>query len=855
MIGAMPGTLRRKSRSSERLVRHLTLVLALGASQADAITGTVRDAITGEPLAGASVEIVDSDWATIASNDGAFVLLGQTPPFRLRTSRVGYTPFVIQVDSGHVESGHIDVALAPAPLQMAEMIIDGRDPAYDIMRRVAERKAEWTQLLPSWRVEAYTRQTLFAGSRILAIREAASELFHMRDEGTRENLTARRASANVPDGLTVFPVTGYVFDLYADEVRIVGETFVGPTAQDADNWYQFRLAGKEGDLFHIAVHPRRDKPSLLGSLIVRDEDFALVEARLRPNRRLTHPHFGTATGFSFVLQQRFARFEPGVWLPTTAGVEIEGDPGTSVGVTDVLAGPRPGRALLKSTTRYVRHEVAAPSVRYAFLGEDLFRVGQVAPTWLKLLDREVPPATPDQQQAFQDLQQTKTVLAQQPQSVLLRLHEHVPAADVVDAIVADPLDQGTLVSDELIKNIIAGTTNIQVDSLLSDDGPLPVRGKTTSEIWVNRVDALHVGLRWRGESLWGRRVGLYLKGGYNIGAGRPTYGLGLRKAWGKEGETYSGLLYRAQTETRTASATYSMVDNSYPYLLNQGDYFDFYRNEGVRAEWGKILEDSSYEVGLNSERHSSLTNQTDRTVCDYQSKEGQLYDWLCGGTAVNRPNPAIDEGRLHSLDGRLQMGDVDVLGSVDVEVEYADDWMGGDFSFARVDLTADWRWLRRSYPVVLPVSATYRVQAGAAMGETPPQRRRAIDANMLGVSPFGVLRTLGDRPYEADDYVAMFGEWRWGDGLLRPMAPVFKPARWAVERLIGPQTRWSLGWAMHTGHARTWLPRMDVEPRQARTWHHEAGVSLSAFDALNLDMTWRLDQRDRRVGLSFVHSF
>ena len=55
----------------------------------------------------------------------------------------------------------------------------------------------------------------------------------------------------------------------------------------------------------------------------------------------------------------------------------------------------------------------------------------------------------------------------------------------------------------------------------------------------------------------------------------------------------------------------------------------------------------------------------------------------------------------------------------------------------------------------------------------------------MAVAPIGVLRTLRNRPYEAEHYAALFAEWRWGDGLLRPLGPVFRPARWMVEQLIG----------------------------------------------------------------------
>lgn len=43
------------------------------------------------------------------------------------------------------------------------------------------------------------------------------------------------------------------------------------------------------------------------------------------------------------------------------------------------------------------------------------------------------------------------------------------------------------------------------------------------------------------------------------------------------------------------------------------------------------------------------------------------------------------------------------------------------------------------------------------------------------------------------------------------------------------------------------LPRLDFDTRHAAQWHHEAGASVTIFESLNADMTWRLVRRASRI--------
>ncbi len=83
------------------------------------IAGTVRDAATGEPLAGAVVTLTDLDRATITGPDGRYLLrLVPAGPQHLAVRFIGYAPRTLHAlvpGEGELE---IDVALRPSPITL-----------------------------------------------------------------------------------------------------------------------------------------------------------------------------------------------------------------------------------------------------------------------------------------------------------------------------------------------------------------------------------------------------------------------------------------------------------------------------------------------------------------------------------------------------------------------------------------------------------------------------------------------------------------------------------------------------------------------------------------------------------------
>ena len=801
-------------------------LLAATQAQAEvAVQGVVRDATTGAVLPRANIEVIGQQWGTSCDGQGAFRLIVAALPVTLRVTHIGYAPVVLQVAVANPLTFH----LQPIPLQLEGQIIDDDDPAVRIMREVIRRKRPARR----YRVEAHTRQVLYSNQYIAAIRESLAELYWDREQGLREQLKAKKHTANVPDSMQVFSAANYLFNLYDDEIALHEQIFLGPTHPQALAHYAFQLIAHQDDRYFISMQPKTN-PGWTGSLIVHDTEYALIEAQLWPNRRLHPAGFATENGLGYRLKQRFARFAPGVWLPVETEYEIEGRLGTTSGGEFMLrlrGAPTP-QARLHGWTRLRGYELDSPTVEYALAVEQPLLVEPPSPTWDKLLAKRHAehPLTRRETQAFADLQQASKPLSAQPVAALYQLYQRRAGATIPAVIAADPLARNSAVSDALLRDVVAGATGVHLDTNLTFLGfhvaeiPPALRGKLTSELWANRVDALHVGARWRGHNLRGQRTGLYLKGGYNTGHQRMFADACLQRTWDAAGRSFSGLYYQRGTVSRYPSAHYTLAANSYPFLLSLDDYFDFYWRTGWRAETGyRWAQHRVLTLAFNRQQHRSLPKTTDFNVCRVQTESSYFYKYFCAGRDLTyRENPPIRAGRLSSLELVLD------LGNSRLAAEYSDKWMGSFARFARLDARLDWR-VERSHRRLWPAESTYRLQAGAGVGQVPIQRHGTLDAGLVIVAPFGAFKTRRNRPYTGEHYAGFFWEQRWRVGLF--------------ERLgLG---RWGLGWALHGASGRV----------ADRPLLHELGLSLTLLNYLNVEYTRRLDRRGGHWSLSAKRGF
>lgn len=109
----------------------LSLTGAATAQPAGALTGTVRDGTTGEPLPGATVALVGTDRGTATNRSGYFVLREvSVGAVRLHVSFVGYRDTTLAVVVAVGERQRVEIGLRPATEALAEVVVEEESARY-----------------------------------------------------------------------------------------------------------------------------------------------------------------------------------------------------------------------------------------------------------------------------------------------------------------------------------------------------------------------------------------------------------------------------------------------------------------------------------------------------------------------------------------------------------------------------------------------------------------------------------------------------------------------------------------------------------------------------------------------------
>jgi hypothetical protein len=785
------------------------LLLSQSSLAQKVIEGTVRDAETGETLPSANIVIQDAYRGTITNRDGTYTLTipDSLLPATLQVRYIGYNSGErdIEANAGRRQ----DFELQPSVSELEEIVVTG-EPGLSIMELVIQRKQQWRSKLKIYKAEAYTRQNLSNDTAIVSITESVSTVYWDDEKGHREVLKWREQTANIDADQNLAGVS-YLPNFYDDNVEIAGFDVVGVTHPDALSYYDFEVLEQltmDGQpVYRIKVIPKRKlQPLFKGEVYVLDEEFALLEVELKPNDVVRFPP--PVQEFDLSYSQQFSNYGGDFWLPVDARIS-----GTiKIGVIG-LKFPRLSFRQMSKLTDY-RVNIPLPDSLYK--EDDLFSVDSTAMGGdsLVIASIERVPLSEEEQQAYATLDSTQTLeKAFQPTGFLARFVDFSDDSEDTD-------ETGSV-----------------------DGSRFNIPGQFAPRLRYNRVDELFGGLKYSLRPF--KRLELSVNGGYSTGYNEFSYGGGARYRW-SAGRIRSniGVKYNAQTATRYDSQIINPTLSSISNVLGYENYFDYYRDEGFRFFGG--LRDSrtrlSLQAAFNSGEHSSLQTET-------------AFDIL-GQSRTPRINPAINEGRLNSLEAKVGYNlnegySFGVAGRnrIEFNVEYSDDALDSDFDFTRYSTHIDWSFntffKRRLFPNTLNIS----VDAGTFSGRLPLQKFGSIDVAPNIFSPFEGLRTRRFQPYEGEQYAALNFEHNF-----RTIPFELLGLRPLVER--------NLGIIVFGGAARSWVSdersqqifnRTGFIPNTTDGFHLEAGVSLnSILNLFRVDFAVRLDEPAFLLGVGIT---
>jgi hypothetical protein len=666
-------------------------ILAFSAS----LTGIVRDGGTGEPLAAANVRVLGTSAGTITNEVGMFSLTMQPGIYRLRTSMLGYSPDTVTVEAPRLSP--VEITLRPSAIVMPEVVVTSEDPAMEIIRRAIAAKRQWVNRLVSYTMEAFTRQVIKRDTAIASITESFTRGYWQQGDTLREIIQQRRQTQNVQAGFNWASV-GRIINFNEDRIHLFGYIFVGPTADDALDYYDYHLLRtrntEDREMYEIRMTPRgRTSPLFNGIVHIEGKTYALVGVDVQPNEAFQIP-FVTEKEFRY--RQQFALYEGAFWLPVDIRIEARA-------VISVFGLSIPPIAFSQTSviTDYGVNAAIPDSIFHKpRLSVDSVSVARVDSAFWK--EQRVLPLNPAEAKAYKTLDSTQTLDVQfRPGGVTASIGGDVGPA----ALALNYLDAN-----------------------------------------FNRVEGFRLGLH--AEETHVLPI-LALRGGasYAFSSKMTVYNAGLTLFTNKSQKLGMGVdVYREASHTPN-QGYYAPIANSLAALLGKEDYEDYFLNTG----WQPFVETTPsrnlrLRLSYLIEEHRPLAKRTDFSIF-YPSQKF-------------RGNPSLGEHKFRSvkLEGRIgkERVPLDLLfqNGIDFSLE------GMDNRAARYEAVASLA-VPTGNAFLLNPGFLFRLAGGWSSGDLPLERYFSLESSLSGDGPFGVLKGADVKEFSGQGYIAFNSEYNF----------------------------------------------------------------------------------------------
>ena len=745
--------------------------LAAAPAFSQVLVGQVLDAMTGEVLSASTVQIEGTYRGTIANADGRFELLVDALPAAVIIRHIGYSTRRIELQ--FVPQAEVSIALEPVSISLQELVVTDEDPAVRIMREVIERKKKWRASLESTKAIAYSRYTISNDTGIVFIRESVSDAYWDHESGSREVVTGSRQTEGFDMGLAV-PAAESVVNLYDDNIPAFGYEFIGVTHPQALSYYRFHLVGTlhvdDIDIYEIEVAPRNKFISAFkGRVFVHGREYGLMEAELEPGESVYMPP--PVQSFNTVYKQQFSTYGGQYWLPVDYRFEATLDIGLSV----LLKVP-PIKAA--QVSRFTDYEINTEVPAEVYADEAIIQVDSAAVEADSVLTREgvAVPLLSAERKAYAEIDSTfqleDAFKPRGPASFMFRAMGNLSDATERDSVAGGLLPSWLNVSPRLWYNSVdafAGTARIRIGT----PDNLTLRGSVGRSIGQQGRDA------------WQYRV----YGRLEIG---DDHNIGMDAA------------YSAGTEFRYTSRHMHRWRTSVHMLFGNGDYHDYYRNQGIRVGADASMLDGAVEArtDLRLEQHSPLVRAT---------------TWDLWGTDEDlRINPLIGPARFQSVSASLVVGGFRSFSGAGagrfVKLEVEQSLPSSAYDYTRYHIQAEWRQETLVPRRLLPAMLHLRLDAAASSGTLPLQRMHIVEGAISTSRVFGLLHSHDGLPFVGDAILAFY----W-DHNFRSLPFEFFGLRALARRGYGA--------TVFGGHARTWSPA----GQRGTKGYHEVGAGLTGI--------------------------
>lgn len=326
------------------LIFFVILVISIGYSETHSIIGKVFDLETNKPISGARINIVNSNRGTYTTSSGFFRLININLNDTITVSSIGYEIKPIEISK--IANDTIIIFLKPKPLifpaveKVSDIEVD------EIIRRAIKKKKENLSRIQTLQARIYSKLFIEFGGPSIELKkgkqsglnvsinpiktkdslsiefiryfifETFSNLFADFSKKFKIiEITERRQTANFLPEANLIAFTEF-YNFYDEKLNILNTIFITPLAENAFDYYKFKLLGKQlyGNyyVYDIQIEPiTKIFPTFVGRIKIIEGTYNLLEIDLRPSMFSEVPMLDS---ISFV--QKFSQVDEKLWQPT-----------------------------------------------------------------------------------------------------------------------------------------------------------------------------------------------------------------------------------------------------------------------------------------------------------------------------------------------------------------------------------------------------------------------------------------------------------------------------------------------------------------------------------------------------------
>ncbi len=301
------------------------------------VRGKVTDKSTGSALSYANIRVINTTMGTASNKNGEYEIRLSAGKYKLIASYIGYNSDTISINLKKNITG-VDFQLKQININLPEVVVKpGENPALRIVKKAIERKNERNKKLNSYEFDAYTKALIktpneirgsghgvsiglnggdTAASKITGIIENESKGYFKKPDYYKEEITARRQTANFPSSINILTGGRILQNFYNDKINFLGEDLPGPLADNALKYYYFyiqkTLALDNYKVYEIYMAPNdADDPGFKGNIYITDSTYNLIKVNLQLNNAA---NIGGLFDTVNVIQQ-FTEFKDSIYMP------------------------------------------------------------------------------------------------------------------------------------------------------------------------------------------------------------------------------------------------------------------------------------------------------------------------------------------------------------------------------------------------------------------------------------------------------------------------------------------------------------------------------------------------------------